>query len=330
MVYEHWYVLIREPWSALKHRFIDFAIATSLIWIVIQGAHASDALTWQVTERLVNTAHEQIILRGRTEDEIGRLSKSQVVKLWSAKERIAAAGAMSDVVLAVTNQPEPNAYGGKLKDGRNGVIFTLPMLRLLGEDEELMAVVMGHEFGHISMKHEGRRERTAIANVVGALAGVIAGQIVPGGGTTTNLAAMAIEFGGKAAIHSFDREQERDADRFGIDLLAKAGYNPFACIRFWRMMEKHRSGGGLFTTHPSDAERIDNLEQLARAQRENFNSAPVVGQGRTAVENGHNTQPSPSAENSLTPQKRPSLLSCNQNSICADGEVCRFGKCIYP
>jgi predicted Zn-dependent protease len=73
------------------------------------------------------------------------------------------------------------------------------MLQEIRNDEGMMAAVMGHEFGHLIYKHSGRGARGVATNVLGVLAGVVAGAVVPGGGLGANIAANAINLGGKAA-----------------------------------------------------------------------------------------------------------------------------------
>ena len=63
----------------------------------------------------------------------------------------------------------------------------------------------------------------------------------------------------------FSREQEYEADHIGIDLMAKAGFDPREAIGFWQRMQAKASAGQppeFFSDHPSDVNRIARLETL--------------------------------------------------------------------
>ena len=63
----------------------------------------------------------------------------------------------------------------------------------------------------------------------------------------------------------FSREQEAEADRIGLELMARSAYNPVSAVEVWRKMERVASGGGtpeFLSTHPSSQSRIKDLESL--------------------------------------------------------------------
>lgn len=171
------------------------------------------------------------------------------------------AAGVSGVSLYISDETSSNARGG-YANGRALVVFTLGMVRDLQGDEGLVAAIMGHEFGHVVKHHSGRTERQAAAQVIGILAGLLAGHFIPNA-LGAELAARAVGMGGTALVHSYDRDQEREADEFGIEVMAKAGYDPRDAARFWAKAAHVNQGGGLFSTHPSNAERTANAERLA-------------------------------------------------------------------
>lgn len=152
----------------------------------------------------------------------------------------------------VQSTAELNAYcmpGGKI------MVYSGLVEKLALSDAELAAVV-GHEMAHALREHTRERVSRAYAQdllIVGVA--TIAGL----GGAATDLASEVanVTFG---LPHS--REQESEADEIGIELMARAGYDPHAAIGLWRKMAAAAGAGTpqFLSTHPSSATRIQDLE----------------------------------------------------------------------
>ena len=151
----------------------------------------------------------------------------------------------------VQSTEDVNAYcmpGGKI------MVYTGLIEQLHATDAELAAVI-GHEIAHALREHSRERISRAYAEQV-ALAGIA---IATGAsGTTMQLASQvsAVTF---PLPHS--REQEAEADRIGLELMARAGYDPNAAITLWQKMGKLAQGGPpeFLSTHPSGESRIRDL-----------------------------------------------------------------------
>lgn len=145
-----------------------------------------------------------------------------------------------------------NAYcaaGGKI------AVYTglIDSLRLT--DDEL-AAVMGHEIAHALREHTREAMSEAYAQQVGV--SLVAAAAGLGEGTTNLLAAAT-----NVAIGlPFSRQKEREADEMGLELMARAGYDPRAAVTVWRKMIA--TGGGrppeILSTHPDPANRIKDIE----------------------------------------------------------------------
>jgi predicted Zn-dependent protease len=157
----------------------------------------------------------------------------------------------------VITSKEINAWcmpGGKI------AVYTGLLETLQLTDAEL-AAVMGHEIAHALREH-GREKasqqqaQNAVIGVGAALLGI--GQ---GGAQLANLAAQ-VTYGLPNS-----REFEREADRIGIELAARAGYDPNAAVTLWQKMGQASGGGGtpgFLSTHPSAADRITDLQKYAQ------------------------------------------------------------------
>lgn len=151
----------------------------------------------------------------------------------------------------VITAKEVNAWcmpGGKM------AVYSGLIERLQPTDDEL-AAVMGHEIAHALREHG--RERVSQAQAQGMIIGVI-GAAAGVSGTTLDLTRVVVDL-------TFNlpnsREHEIEADRIGVELAARAGYDPRAAITLWEKMGK--AGGGqppeFLSTHPNHATRISDL-----------------------------------------------------------------------
>lgn len=152
----------------------------------------------------------------------------------------------------------------------NGMMQVWSGLLLRMSNEAQLAAVLGHEIGHYLQRHSLERlrdakSRSAFAQFLGiALSAAGAGSAAP-------LAELAILAGGFA----YTRDQERDADRIGLELMSSAGYAPMEASQVWaQLLEEQKAGGKdedwsgsfLFASHPPSEERQKALEELAQAK----------------------------------------------------------------
>jgi predicted Zn-dependent protease len=151
----------------------------------------------------------------------------------------------------VQTSDDVNAYcmpGGKI------MVYTGLIEQLDATDAELAAVI-GHEIAHALREHSRERISRAYAEQV-ALAGVA---VATGASQSTMQIASQVSAVTFTLPHS--REQEAEADRIGLELMARAGYDPNAAITLWEKMGKLGGGGPEFlSTHPSSGSRIKDLQ----------------------------------------------------------------------
>jgi predicted Zn-dependent protease len=153
---------------------------------------------------------------------------------------------------------EINAWcmpGGKV------VVYTglLPVT----QNEAALAIVLGHEIAHSVAKHGNERMSQAMVQQLGGMALEVALAQKPQ--ETQNLFLTAYGIGSDlGAILPWSRQQETEADQYGLIFSAIAGYNPQEAIPFWQRMST--AGGGstpeFLSTHPSDATRMRKLKQF--------------------------------------------------------------------
>lgn len=148
------------------------------------------------------------------------------------------------------------------------------------EDEAGMAFVMGHEVGHALMHHGAERMSQ---NMVAGGAATLAGAAL-GATDTKNSEMVLAAFGALTNVGvllPFSRKHESEADAIGLDLMAKAGYDPRAGVRVWKKMSEltGQQPPQWLSTHPSHETRIRDLEErmaAALAVYEKSTRAPVA------------------------------------------------------
>ena len=147
---------------------------------------------------------------------------------------------------------ELNAYcasGGKI------MFFTGIINRLRLTDDEI-AAIMGHEMAHALREHGRERMSQSVAQEVGMNVIAAATGMSSGGAQMMQTAAQL------ALTLPHSRGQESEADIIGLELLARAGYNPNAAVVLWQKMGQAGAGGGpaFLSTHPSGPQRIQSLQ----------------------------------------------------------------------
>jgi len=152
----------------------------------------------------------------------------------------------------VIDSPAINAFcmaGGKI------MVFRGIIERLQLTDDELAAVI-GHEIAHALLQHGRARMSEAVLKNVGVnLAALYFGLGDLGTTALAQAAQVAISL-------PYSRGHENDADLVGIELAARAGYDPRAAVALWRKMAS-ASGGQppqFLSTHPGHANRIREIE----------------------------------------------------------------------
>jgi predicted Zn-dependent protease len=159
--------------------------------------------------------------------------------------------------VSLIDAPEINAFvmpGGK-------IAFFSGILTSLKLTDDEAAVVMGHEMAHALREHS--RERMAKSGLTGVGAKVLGAGLAAVLGVDSNLTDMAVGFGANLAMMKFSRNDETEADLVGLDIVARAGYDPRAGITLWKKMEMLNKGAPpqWLSTHPAGKNRIARMQK---------------------------------------------------------------------
>ena len=159
------------------------------------------------------------------------------------------------------NLVEDSTINAWCMPGGKVVVYTgiLPVT----ENENGLAVVMGHEIAHAIAEHGNERMSQGLIAQFGGMA--LAKAIEDKPEQTQNLFMTAFGVGAQLGVLlPYSRLQESEADHLGLIFMAMAGYDPNGAVEFWQRMAN--SGGAappeFLSTHPSDQTRIDNIKKL--------------------------------------------------------------------
>jgi predicted Zn-dependent protease len=162
----------------------------------------------------------------------------------------------------VVEDPELNAFAVP-----GGTVYIHTGLILKARNASELIGVMGHEVGHVYLRHVAqnyRRQRnTGIAQQLGVLAaGVLAG------GAAAQATNLVTGLGAMAYLNQFGREAEREADAFAVRTVPKAGYDPNGITSFFGTLMKQYgdTGDSFLSSHPATKERIENTQRLIREE----------------------------------------------------------------
>jgi predicted Zn-dependent protease len=166
----------------------------------------------------------------------------------------------------VITSDQVNAFcmpGGKI------MVYT-GLARQLNITDDELAVVVAHEMAHALREHS--REQVSQAMAAQTVIGLGAALLGLGQGS-----AELANTGYEALIASkFSRTDESEADRVGLELMARAGYDPRAGVTLWQKMIKANSGGqppAFLSSHPTEASRVQAIQALLPAVMPLYESA---------------------------------------------------------
>ena len=174
--------------------------------------------------------------------------------------------AETDFYFRVLDSPVVNAFALP-----GGYIYVTRGLMSHLDNEAQLAVVLGHEIGHVVARHASQRAFEQQMGQIALIGGAIAGEVLLGlpGGDILGLGSMAAQL----LFLSYSRENERESDRIGVEYASMLQYKAAEGAQFFVSLERmsEQSGQSLpnwQSTHPDPAERAKSIPELAEQWRE--------------------------------------------------------------
>ncbi|MCD6194045.1 MAG: M48 family metalloprotease [Candidatus Aminicenantes bacterium] len=171
---------------------------------------------------------------------------------------------------AILDTPLINAFAVP-----GGYIYvTRGLLAALNSEGEL-ALVLGHELGHVNARHSVKKLSRLLLVQIGLALGSALSETVA---KISGLASVGIQL----LFLKYSRDDEREADRLAVLYSRRAGYNPASLINFFATLQKlgDLSGGhqlpGFLSTHPLTSERIRNTRSLLQSEDSRLKVARIT------------------------------------------------------
>jgi predicted Zn-dependent protease len=220
-----------------------------------------------VSEEQVQQMGVESWQRIRSETPASDDQEAQQVAQRVSGDLLQAVGAdPADWEVVVFQSEEANAFA--LPGGKIGIYEG--MFEAVQNDAQLAAVV-GHEIGHLQADHPRERINSEVATQ--GVVQLVSAALQVGNVGYANAIAGALGAGAQyGVLLPYSRNQELEADRVGLQLMAQAGYDPREALAFWQEMQQQ--GGGeppaFLSTHPAAGDRIGQLEELMPAALETY------------------------------------------------------------
>lgn len=215
-------------------------------------------------ERSAGQQYAQLLQQAAAKNALGGKEHPQVKRLRAIAQRI--------IPLAVAWNPRAKNWRWEVNLIRSTQInaFCMPggkiafysgILEQLKLSDDEVAMVMGHEIAHALREHARERMgKSALTHGAARIGGAVAASVF---GIDPRLTDGLARGGANLLTLEFSREDESEADLVGMELAARAGYDPSAGVALWQKMSAASKGAPpqWLSTHPSGKSRIADIQR---------------------------------------------------------------------
>ena len=249
---------------------------------LVSGRKRAYGYTWQQEVQIGQEADQSIVAQYGLYDDpelaayVTRLGEELLEVSHLRREDTPAEMKSTPFTFRVLDSPVVNAFalpGGFIYITR-GILAHL-------DNEAQLAVVLGHEIGHVVGRHGSTRAASQQFGQAGVLLGAVVAQGVFGG----NAAQDVLETAGTGVgllFLSWGRDNERESDRLGVEYSAMKGYEASEGSEFFRSLKRigEQSGGGnipnFLSTHPDPGERELEIQRMASGWKQQLTMNKVA------------------------------------------------------
>ena len=255
----------------------------------ITGKKRAYAYTWQQEVEIGRTADPQIVAQyGVYDDEqltayVSRVGQKVLANSHLQRPDASEEFKNTEFTFRILDSPVVNAFALP-----GGYIYVTRGLLAHLQNEAQLAVVLGHEVGHVVARHSSQRQLSGTLAQVGVIAGAIGGHML---GVDPN---SVLQAGGMAAqlfLLRYSRDNERESDALGVEYSAMTGYDAAEGAKFFTTLKRiseasGQSIPGFMSTHPDPGEREAKIPQMAQEFSAEYEMDDVYEGGYLSAING--------------------------------------------
>ncbi len=261
----------------LQFIIYSFLLGIILTSCVIQrspvtGKKHAYGYTWQQEIEIGKNADKEIQQQYGIYDDpklseyVNKVGQEVLSKSDLRKPGVSAEYRNTKFTFRVLNSPVVNAFALP-----GGYIYVTRGLLAYLDNEAQLAVVLGHEIGHVAARHSSQKAFQEKIGQVALIGGAVVGEQVFGvpGQDILNVAGTAT----KLLFLRYSRDDEREADRLGVEYAAKAGFKSSEASHFFTSLKRMSQQQGnnlpsLLSTHPDPGDREQTINKLAGQWKE--------------------------------------------------------------
>jgi predicted Zn-dependent protease len=245
--------------------------ACSIQQSAITGDKRAYGYSWEQEKQIGKDADQQIQQNYGLYDNdelqqyVGHIGQEMLAVSHMQREDTPATYKDTEFYFRVLDSPVVNAFALP-----GGYIYVTRGLLSHLDNEAQLAVVLGHEIGHVAARHASQRAFEQQLGQIALIGGAIAGQHFLGipGGDILGLGGMAAQL----LFLSYSREDERESDRLGVEYASMQRYKSAEGAQFFISLERMSAQSGQSipnwqSTHPDPAERATSIPELAEEWR---------------------------------------------------------------
>lgn len=255
--------------------------------LLLAGCSTMDAVTGQQTRNFYSL-QDDVAIGSQVYSGTIEEMRARGVKVNADATRVAQLKEMVRRIKSVSNLPDlpyevaliqTNVVNAMAAPGGKIMVYEglWDPQKGLARDEDEIAAVIAHEIAHVNCRHSTEAMTRQMVPSLMFMGGAVIAQARDREDIAQALSGVFVVYNG-IWVTRYSRMDETEADSVGLMYMAKAGYDPRAALRIWERSAQRRSGAdpvsSIFSTHPADSVRLQNLRAQLPAALAAFESSP--------------------------------------------------------